>query len=551
MSMVGNAAILYAADAYVTDRQDLKGRHAAGAGFLRGLFRHLQAPNFACLANTRPEAETFAAQARANGRGEPVHWIAPATLKEVSQVGALHVPDPSLAPWAWRRRISGAQGFSLTGVTHTICSAGTLEVYRDLLTAPIESWDAVICTSRAARAVMEAGFAEWEDYLGDRLNAQRFTRPQLPVIPLGVHADLFAPVDAPASRAGLRAELGLAEDDVAVLFFGRLAFHAKGHPLPMLLGLEEARMRTGRNLVLLLCGRYPNPETGEEFARAAKDFCPNVPMLYIDGTDEARCRAVWHAADIFTSLSDNLQETFGLTPVEAMAAGLPVVASDWDGYRDTIADGETGILIPTLTAPLGSGRIIGRAYAEGLLNYDHYIGSASLCTAVDIPACAEAYARLASDPALRRRMGEAGRRRVRERFDWKVVIAAYQALWAELAERRRAGTETAPPRPDGPVWPCRDDPFSLFRSFPSRVLDEETVLTLTAAPEVLDTRLGLGMNTYSLPMLFSREEVGGLVQRLASGPIRLGDLQGKDSAQTQALRRAAAWLIKMGMAQAG
>ena len=39
------------------------------------------------------------------------------------------------------------------------------------------------------------------------------------------------------------------------------------------------------------------------------------------------------------SLADNIQETFGLTPVEAMAAGLPCVMSDWDGYRDTVRDG--------------------------------------------------------------------------------------------------------------------------------------------------------------------------------------------------------------------
>ena len=38
--------------------------------------------------------------------------------------------------------------------------------------------------------------------------------------------------------------------------------------------------------------------------------------------------------DIFVSLSDNIQETFGLTPLEGMASGLPVVATDWNGYRD-------------------------------------------------------------------------------------------------------------------------------------------------------------------------------------------------------------------------
>ena len=62
---------------------------------------------------------------------------------------------------------------------------------------------------------------------------------------------------------------------------------------------------------------------------------------------EATRRSVWHAADVFVSPSDNIQETFGLAVLEAMASGLPVVASDWDGYRDLVADGETGFLVPT------------------------------------------------------------------------------------------------------------------------------------------------------------------------------------------------------------
>jgi hypothetical protein len=43
---------------------------------------------------------------------------------------------------------------------------------------------------------------------------------------------------------------------------------------------------------------------------------------------------------------DNVQETFGLAPIEAMAAGLPVIVSDWDGMKDTVTP-DVGIRIPT------------------------------------------------------------------------------------------------------------------------------------------------------------------------------------------------------------
>ena len=52
---------------------------------------------------------------------------------------------------------------------------------------------------------------------------------------------------------------------------------------------------------------------------------------------------LWAAADVFLSLVDNIQETFGITPLEAMAAGLPVVASDWDGYRYTMRDSDVPV----------------------------------------------------------------------------------------------------------------------------------------------------------------------------------------------------------------
>ena len=47
------------------------------------------------------------------------------------------------------------------------------------------------------------------------------------------------------------------------------------------------------------------------------------------------------------SLVDNPQETFGLAVAEAMAAGVPLVVSDWNGYRDLVRDGIDGFRVPT------------------------------------------------------------------------------------------------------------------------------------------------------------------------------------------------------------
>ncbi len=62
---------------------------------------------------------------------------------------------------------------------------------------------------------------------------------------------------------------------------------------------------------------------------------------------EEQKMALLSRSDIFVSPGDSLQESFGISPIEAMAAGVPQIVSDTDGYRDTVVHGETGFLVPT------------------------------------------------------------------------------------------------------------------------------------------------------------------------------------------------------------
>ena len=234
----------------------------------------------------------------------------------------------------------------------------------------------------------------------------------------GLDCESYAPRDddavpgaGPGARHALRARLGIAEGDLAALFVGRLSFHAKAHPTPLLLAAARAAQRAqGRTIHLLLAGQFPNRAAEREFREAAGRFRGAARVHFIDGSDAPHgpvMRSAWRAADIFVSLSDNIQETFGLAPVEAMAAGLPCVVSDWNGYRDTVADGETGFRIPTTTIGPGAGIDIADRHAAGVDSYDQMIGITSLATAVDVDACADAIARLANDLELRARQGKA------------------------------------------------------------------------------------------------------------------------------------------------
>lgn len=465
--MLSNAAIHYVPAGYDATGPKLMGRMAAGEGFLDAWLRHAGVDRFHCYAAGNKDAEQFAALAQEKGATAPVEWLPWSAPQNLAKPGTLYLPDPGLHLHAWRRRAGDQRAYSLTGITHTTASAGAMDMIAALAVAPVQEWDALICTSRAVKAMVEGLLVEQESYLAGRLGAARFPRPQLPVIPLGVDCAKFAP--DPATRAAQRAALGVGDDDVAILFMGRLSFHAKAHPYPMYLALERAARESGRRLHLIQAGWFANDFIDNAFRDGARQFCPSVTAHFLDGRKPETRFAVWPAADIFTSLSDNIQETFGLTPIEAMAAGLPSVVSDWDGYRDTIAHGVHGFRVPTLAPPPSQGDDLADAHAVELDTYDRYCGYSSQFVAVDVGAAAGAYAALIGDAGLRRRMGDAARVEAAAAFDWKHIVRRYQDLWLELAARRKSAAESATAK-DAPHWPARSDPFAAFASYPSDVI---------------------------------------------------------------------------------
>jgi len=467
-----NAAIHYVPAGYDTKGPKLMGRMAAGEGFLDAYLRHAAVERFYCYALERKAAEQFAALAHSL-TATPVEWISWANPMGLAKPGALYVPDPGLHHHAWRRRGHDQRAYSLTGITHTTASAGAMDMIAEFALAPLQDWDALICTAKTVRTMVETLLDEQASYLRDRLGAQRVARPQLPVIPLGVDCARFAP-DA-AARAAQRQVLGIGEGDIAFLFVGRLSFHAKAHPYPMYLALERAAQQTGKRLHLIQAGWFANDFIENAFRDGAGQFCPSVTAHFLDARKPDVRFVIWQAADVFTSLSDNIQETFGLTPIEAMAAGLPSVVSDWDGYRDTVQHGEHGFRIPTLAPPPGQGADLADAHAVGIDTYDRYCGYASQFVAVDINATAEAYVTLIGNPGLRGKMGDVARKAAQATFDWRHVIAFYQALWTDLAARRASAVESAPAH--GPTyWPARADPFVRFADYPTEALSAQHTL---------------------------------------------------------------------------
>ncbi len=541
--MPSNAAIHYVPAGYDTKGPKLMGRMAAGEGFLDAWLRHAGVDRFYCYAAQRKDADQFAQLARDAGAAAPVEWLSWAGPQGIADPGALYLPDPGMHAHAWRRRAGDQRAYSLTGITHTTASAAVMDMIAELLPAPVQEWDALICTSRAVRSMVERLLDDQQDYLAGRLGATRFTRLQLPVIPLGVDCARLAP--DPAARAAQRAELGIAPQDVAVLFMGRLSFHAKAHPHAMYLAVERAAAKTGKRVHLIQAGWFANDFIDQAFRDGAKRFCPGITAHFVDGRKPGNRFAIWQAADLFTSLSDNIQESFGLTPIEAMAAGLPAVVSDWDGYRDTIEHGVHGMRVPTLAPPAGQGGDLADAHAIELDTYDRYCGYASQFVAVDIAAAAEAYAALIASADLRRRMGQAARDAAVATFDWRHVVARYQELWAELAARRRAATESAPAGGHS-AWPARPDPFAAFAAYPSRIISMTD--RLIAGDDPVDP----AMLTEHPLFAFAKQRLrldlcAAILAQVRRGEATLETLgAGLGEAERRYLPRHLVWLAKIG-----
>jgi len=551
-----SAAIFFKADEFNPYKR-MMGRQVASNAFLKAVARYEPDSELAIYSGDRGEVPAFEkVQQEMGAPGRRYRWIRTGDLTGLGTAGCLYRPDPVLHEEAWVRKGGDTRAFSLCGVTHTLSSTGAQRALTQFLIAPYEEWDAVICTSHAVRKVIDGITEEYGGYLAERLGTRELPKPvhQLPVIPLGVHTDEFDTTTEEMKRARRRwrQQLRIRDNDFVVLFVGRLAFHAKANPLPMYVGLEQAAKRTGKKIHLVQVGWFGTDFIERAFKDTPRVLCPSVSCHFLDGRDPKVRKDIWAVGDIFSSLVDNIQETFGLSPVEAMACGMPVVVADWDGYRETVRDGIDGFLIPTLMTPPGFGDTMAHRHFAGIDTYDMYIAAAALNVAVDAKAAAEAYIQLIENPDLRQRMGAAGRTRAKETFEWKRVYGLYRDLWGDLNGRRQSAQQRAPRKPGMSLNPAHPDPFRLFAHY--------TTHTFGGRARVLNVEgrsLEEWRKTLALPLLTTGHATMLDVEGIAALHVVLGEnggsatvneiLQALGTRRREQTIRSISWLTKAGL----
>ncbi len=466
----------------------------------------------------------------------------------LNKIHCLVQPDPLIADLAWLRRQVPGAGYALCGLLHTMSSDRIARAVNELCIAPTCDSDALICPSHAIKTAVENLWRIYADYLEYRFGKPFACPLQLPVIPLGIDTAKFAALSTPTKRATQRAALRAADDEIILLFMGRLSFATKAHPAPLFMAAEQAAQKSGKKIRLVMFGYFKPEMMAEAFKQLGADFCQQVGLEFIANTDQRFPDGLWAGADIFISLVDNIQESFGLTPLEAMASGLPVIVTDWDGYRDAVRDGMDGCTIRTTAPPPATGQLLAERFSNQQDNYGEYLTAAAQSTALDIAQTADAIVRLADDANLRHRLGDNGRRRAQENYDWQHIIKAYSALWTELGQRRRRAPPASLFPPQWPAAnPAHPNPYAMFAGFPSATLTPATRLRRVRDDAWLATVLRHEMNYFVPSALLDEAGLRALAECFVTSAA-LGEIVASyPPQQRDAAWRSCGWLLKFGV----
>lgn len=256
------------------------------------------------------------------------------------------------------------------------------------------SWDAVGGTTARLSVLWERQAARWTTALvcvsdAERLaGIRRKVRGSYHVIPNGVDLDRFRAVPF-ALRQRVRSSLGLDATAPTAVCVGRFS-EQKGHRILLHAWTRVSASAPDAKLVLVGSGPLRDALMTEA---AALGVASDVE--FVGEQDDI---APWYAAADVVALSSRWGEAMALTPLEAMACGRAVVASDVNGVRESVAAG-CGAIVPAQDAAA-----LGRALTARL-----------------------------TDPTRAEREGRAGRRHVAQHHDSRLGHRALSELACQLA----------------------------------------------------------------------------------------------------------------------
>jgi starch synthase len=298
----------------------------------------------------------------------------------------------------WYANLGGHLAKLLHGVPH-VMTAHSLEPLRPWKAEQLGGGYAVSgWAERTATEAADAVIAVSHGMRADILSCYPALDPdRVRVVHNGIDSALYRPDPG----TGVLRRLGIADDRPYVLFVGRIT-RQKGVP-----HLLRAARSLDPGTQLVLCAGAPDtPEIDREFRelveelRQLRDGVLWVPQML------PRPEVVQLLSHAAAFVCPSVYEPLGIVNLEAMACGAPVVASAVGGIPEVVADGETGVLVP---------------YEP----HDPQAFESALAAALNS---------VVADPAVRRRMGAAGRQRAAGQFGWDAVARRTLRVYEEIVK---------------------------------------------------------------------------------------------------------------------
>lgn len=322
-------------------------------------------------------------------------------------------------------------------ITYTIHGASypyyITDFYLKKLLMPFKKYDSLICTSKAVQSAVRNNLDSIQYHLEENGQANLKYTGRLDVLPLGIDTETFSPIDKKQAREQFNIPL----DAFVLLWIGRLSAYDKADLMPILFAFRRLlKNNTNKKMIFIIAGHdRKNMPFLPALEKYAKDLGIIENVIFMPEHELTKRMILYSAADVFVSPVDNIQETFGLTPIEAMACGVPQVVSDWDGYKDTVIEGVTGFRIPTYWAKCdddicNAGLLPSEPMHRSALH--HFLMSQSV--AMDLNIFVQKVQQLIDNSTLLKKMSNESIRIAKERFSWKSIIPRYEELWSELKE---------------------------------------------------------------------------------------------------------------------
>ena len=229
-----------------------------------------------------------------------------------------------------------------------------------------------------------------------------------------------------------------------------------------------------------------------------------------------------------------------------MASGIPVVVSDWNGYKETVDD-QCGYKISSVMPAAGLGSDLINRYALGIDDYDQYLGNVSNFVSVCQNTLVSRLKALIINKSLRMTIGQNARQHALS-YDWSNIIPQYDELWRELEKKRKLSSSQSKV-----IWAERLDPFKAFSTYPSKNLESDDILypsqtSLNQGEKELEKVLGLVVTSYCLPVTGSIQDVMEVLNTVSTKGMSVKILlEHFEDAKKAKYLRIVYWLLKVNL----